>query len=83
MRMGYTQRLRLLQLLLAGCCSWSAAGEAAVDWLVTRVQTPSYVNQDAAWPEEYGPGVKGLEIGNGLIARRFVLRPAFGTIDFL
>eukprot|EP00947_MAST-08B_sp_MAST-8B-sp1_P002305 g2305.t1 len=52
------------------------------DWLTTKITTPSVVHETICWPE-YGPDVCGMEIANGLISRRFVLQPAFGTIDWL
>ena len=58
-----------------------ASDAAEYDWLVTAGQTPSAVTE-RCWAE-YGDGVCGIEIGNGLVSRRFVTAPAFGTIDWL
>ena len=71
----------LLHLSLPALAAASPTA-AADDWLVTPVTTPSAVNENVCWPE-YGEKVCGIEITNGLTARRFVTSPAFGTIDWL
>ena len=67
---------------LAAASPISSPTAAADDWLVTPVTTPSAVHENVCWPE-YGEKVCGIEITNGLTARRFVTSPAFGTIDWL
>ena len=56
------------------------AADAAEDWLVAKIITPSRV-VEKCWPEY--DNVCGLEIGNELITRRFAMTPTFGTIDYL
>jgi hypothetical protein len=53
-------------------------GDSDVDWLVEKPVTVSYVREDC-WSD----GICGLEIGNGLVARRFALAPSFGTVDYI
>ena len=61
----------------------SANAAAQEDWLVTAATPePSYV-RPSCWNYSRGPALCGIEIGNGLVARRFVTSPAFGTIDFI
>lgn len=59
-----------------------AHSDSDVDWLVSRPAARSAV-KSACW--DYGDvqPVCGLEIGNGLLSRRFVLQPAFGTLDYV
>lgn len=58
---------------------------ADVDWLIRTPSTTASVKQEC-WPEYATPtsGTPcGLALSNGLVARRFVTTPAFGTIDWL
>eukprot|EP01059_Diplonema_ambulator_P013718 TRINITY_DN2428_c1_g3_i1.p1 TRINITY_DN2428_c1_g3~~TRINITY_DN2428_c1_g3_i1.p1 ORF type:complete len:725 (+),score=278.65 TRINITY_DN2428_c1_g3_i1:54-2228(+) len=63
--------------MLARSCAVLAVVLGAVadrqeDWLVQMVKDPAYV-----LPTPDG----GLEIGNGLVSRKFLIQPAFGTVD--
>ena len=55
------------------------AGAVEKDWLVEGTEAFAQVIEKC-WPE-YGDQC-GLELSNGLLRRRFVTTPAFGTIDF-
>jgi hypothetical protein len=70
-----------LLLILAHLSSLHASQEQ--DWLVNRITTPSYVNDQACW--DYGGKLCGIEISNKILTRRFVLTKdnALGSIDFL
>ena len=72
----------LLMAMLAGI----AHTDQADDWLVSTTSTPAttpYV-AESCWPEyDHYPVQCGVEIGNGLVVRRFVTTPAFGTIDYI
>ncbi len=61
----------------------AAASSAGSDWLVARISTISTVAEHVCWGARGPNQLCGLEISNGLISRRFVLAPAFGTVDFL
>ena len=60
-------------------------GAADVDWLITAPTARAEVT-NACWPE-YATAASGtpcgIELANGLVSRRFVTTPAFGTIDWL
>lgn len=56
-----------------------ATSRQVVDWLVNRVPNAEAELKEACWYDE----VCGLELTNGVVSRRFVTEPAFGTIDVL
>lgn len=62
-----------------------ALGAADVDWLVTTPTTRATFSKEC-WPE-YATSTAGTPCGfalsNGLTSRRFVTKPAFGTIDWI
>lgn len=59
----------------------SVHGDAEVDWLIKKVGVSSHV-VDRCW-QYADKQLCGVEISNGLISRRFVTSPAFGTIDYI
>eukprot|EP01064_Diplonema_japonicum_P031465 TRINITY_DN563_c0_g1_i1.p1 TRINITY_DN563_c0_g1~~TRINITY_DN563_c0_g1_i1.p1 ORF type:complete len:723 (+),score=200.15 TRINITY_DN563_c0_g1_i1:56-2224(+) len=61
---------RLALLLAAAAC---VQADRKDDWLVSMVKDPAYVSNTG----------NGLVIGNGLVSRRFVTSPAFGTVDLV
>eukprot|EP01064_Diplonema_japonicum_P011089 TRINITY_DN1836_c1_g1_i1.p1 TRINITY_DN1836_c1_g1~~TRINITY_DN1836_c1_g1_i1.p1 ORF type:complete len:730 (+),score=233.37 TRINITY_DN1836_c1_g1_i1:85-2274(+) len=66
------RRLQLVAVVTACCSLGVVLGDRKEDWLVEMVKDPAYVR---------GTTGGGLVIGNGLVTRRFVTTPAFGTVD--
>ena len=62
----------------------SGTSDAQVDWLIAKPSSTSTFTAAACWPE-YGmdPPICVLELSNGLISRRWVASPGFGTIDMV
>lgn len=61
----------------------SVAASAPRDWLISQVpDSQARLVEDVCWPE-YDGTLCGMELTNGLLSRRFVTRPTFGTIDWL
>lgn len=49
------------------------------DWLIHSPTAKTQVLENVCWSD----GLCGIEMRNGLISRRWILSPAFGTIDLL
>lgn len=72
-------QLGTVTLLVLGVTGLHAA--ATVDWLVDPPSTKATV-VETCWDYE-GTQLCGLELANGLVSRRFVISPGFGTIDYI
>ena len=78
----------IMSLLLALAATSTSHGAAASDWLVSTATPVAATVVSRCWTGDYDRPVGskplcGLEISNGLVARRFVTSPAFGTVDYL
>jgi hypothetical protein len=83
-----SQQMRLLAAVFgAFICGCSPAVVAppppATDWLVAAGPPAASYVAKRCWKYTPDAPLCGLEIGNGLVARRFVTSPAFGTVDFV
>ena len=75
-----------------GTVGLAASSDAEIDWLTAGDPAAAFGSfaGPRCWPGEYdspggggGTPLCGVEIANGLVSRRFVLSPAFGTVDWI
>eukprot|EP00948_MAST-09A_sp_MAST-9A-sp1_P000602 g602.t1 len=71
--------------ILFACIVVIIRADSKSDWLLHNLKDEGEAKVErSCWNEyESGQTVCGLELSNGLLSRRFIFQPAFGTIDFI